>query len=208
MVKEDYGVNGGWGGLRARPELVNKFADSIADSRYQFYTAGQTKEMVTWNEFTDGYALPKFRNINTDGSLASNNALTPYTDTDFPMFRLADVYLMYAEATLRGGNGNSGLALSLVNDLRERAYGNGSHNFGSLTLPIILDERSRELHWECTRRTDLIRFGLFTSGSYLWAFKGGDEVEGTGVADYLNLYPIPNADLALNTNLSQNIGYN
>lgn len=208
MVKEDYGVNGGWGGLRARPELVNKFTDSIADSRYQFYTDGQTKEIVTWNEFTEGYALPKFRNINTDGSLASNNALTPYTDTDFPMFRLADVYLMYAEATLRGGNGNSGLALTLVNNLRERAYGNASHNFGALTLPIILDERSRELHWECTRRTDLVRFGLFTSGSYLWAFKGGDDVAGVGVADYLNLYPIPNADLALNTNLSQNFGYN
>ena len=98
--------------------------------------------------------------------------------------------------------------MDLVNDLRERAYGNSSNNFSALTLPIILDERARELHWECTRRTDLVRFGLFTSGSYLWAFKGGDEVAGTGVADYLNLYPIPNADLALNTNLSQNFGYN
>jgi len=160
------------------------------------------------DEFTDGYALPKYRNVNTDGSLASNNANTPYTDTDFPMFRLADVYLMYAEATLRGGNGSDATALSLVNDLRERAYGNTTHNFSVLTLPLILDERARELHWECTRRTDLVRFGLFTSGSYLWAFKGGDDVAGVGVADYLELYPIPNADLALNTNLTQNNGYN
>jgi hypothetical protein len=121
------------------------------------------------------------------------------------MFRLADVYLMYAECAVRG-SGNTGTALTYVNYLRERAYGNATYNLSALDLNDIIDERARELHWECTRRTDLIRFGLFTGGTYVWPFKGGD-VTGISVSDHLNLYPIPTADLVLNTNLTQNPGY-
>ena len=49
-------------------------------------------------------------------------------DTDFPMFRLADAYLMYAEAVLRGGGGSNAQALTYVNQLRTRAYGDNSGN--------------------------------------------------------------------------------
>ncbi|NHX22016.1 RagB/SusD family nutrient uptake outer membrane protein, partial [Escherichia coli] len=84
-------------------------------------------------------------------------------------------YLMYAEAVLRGGSGDLSKALTYVNKIRERAYGNTNGNItaSQLTLDFILDERARELAWEGTRRTDLIRFGKFTSGAYLWPWKGG-----------------------------------
>ena len=90
--------------------------------------------------------------------------------------------------------------------LRERAYGNSNNNMSSINLDDILDERSRELAWEGSRRTDLIRFGKFTSGDYVWPFKGGD-VGGIGTSSHLELYPIPTSDLILNPNLTQNPGY-
>ena len=121
------------------------------------------------------------------------------------MFRLADVHLMYAEAALRGG-GSTGTGESLFNDLRERAYGNTSFNIVGITLNDVLDERARELSWECTRRTDLIRYGLFTDGSYVWPFKGGD-VNGVATSAHLELFPLPTSDLVLNPNLTQNPGY-
>ena len=123
------------------------------------------------------------------------------------MFRLGEQYLIYAEAVLRGGTGGSqAQALTYVNALLERAYGNTSGDYGSLTLQNILDERAKELYWECFRRTDLIRYGLFTSGNYLWPWKGG-VLSGTGVDDHYNLFPLPATDLNTNPNLKQNPGY-
>jgi len=125
------------------------------------------------------------------------------------MFRLADVYLMYAEAVVRGGTGGSAAtALQYVNSLRARAYGNTSGNITQpqLTQDFILAERGRELFWEGQRRTDLIRFGKFTGSSYLWPWKGNVK-EGKAVDDYRTLYPIPAADRTANPNLQQNTGY-
>jgi len=124
------------------------------------------------------------------------------------MFRLADAYLMYAEAHLRGGGGDAGTALGYVNALRQRAYGDNSGNItgAELTLDFVLDERGRELIWEGHRRNDLIRYGLFTGGTYVWTFKGGSAA-GLSTPDYLNLYPIPSTELTANPNLEQNPGY-
>lgn len=125
------------------------------------------------------------------------------------MFRLGDVYLMYAEAVLREGSGGSqAQALAYINMLRERAYGDAAGNItsGELTLDFILDERARELKWEAHRRTDLIRFDRFTGDSYTWQWKGGD-FEGTSVEAYRTLYPLPVADLTANPKLTQNDGY-
>ncbi len=204
IVAADYGVNGKWGGLRATPQFVDKFPDTTQDSRFLFYRAGQTKEITALGTFTQGYAFPKFKNKTKAGANGSNNGSSPHVDIDFPMFRLADVYLMLAEASYR--NGDQGTALQYMNLIRERAFGNSNFNFASLTLNDFLDERARELSWEGHRRTDLIRFGLFTSADYVWSFKGGD-VLGMGVSSHLNLYPIPTADLVLNPNLQQNTGY-
>jgi hypothetical protein len=110
----------------------------------------------------------------------------------------------------RGASNASGLnAVSLVNDLRERAgLGRdvGTSNGPSLTPEFILEERGRELFWEAHRRTDLIRFGQFTSNEKTWAWKGGVE-DGTGVSSDLRLYPIPSSELNTNPNMTQNPGY-
>jgi len=183
---------------------VNKFVDTTQDSRFLFYTTGQTKDITSLSTFTQGYANPKFKNVTSTGSLGSNSANSPHTDIDFPMFRLGDVYLMMAEASLRLGD--QGTALQYVNAIRSRAYGNSNFNLASVTLSDIIDERARELQWEGTRRTDLIRFDLFAGATYLWPFKGG-EVAGIGIDSYLELYPLPTSDLILNPNLIQNPGY-
>ncbi|HOY14434.1 MAG TPA: RagB/SusD family nutrient uptake outer membrane protein, partial [Saprospiraceae bacterium] len=139
------------------------------------------------------------------GAVGSN--LT-FPDTDFPMFRLADVYLMHAEALLRG-NGSKTAALQSINKVRERAYTDVSGNLAesALTLDFILDERARELLWECHRRTDLVRFGKFTGGDYIWPWKGGVK-NGVSTAAYKNVFPIPSSDIGSNPTLKQNEGYN
>lgn len=188
------------------PDYSYSIEITSGDSRAMFFTDGQNLEIVDISQFTEGYSVNKFKNLNRDGSTGSN--LT-HPDTDFPMFRLADVHLIYAEAVLRGGSGGDlSTALSLVNGLRERAYGDSSGQIDAneLTLDFILDERARELFWECHRRTDLIRFGQFSNGTYTWPWKGG-VAEGTTVSPNFDLYPIPSADLGANINLQQNQGY-
>ena len=100
------------------------------------------------------------------------------------------------------------MALQYVNALRTRAYGSTSGNITSdeLTTDFILDERGRELYWECFRRSDLIRNNKFVEGTYLWPWKGGVST-GTGVAAYRKLFPIPSTDITSNRNLVQNPGY-
>lgn len=130
-------------------------------------------------------------------------------DLDFPLFRLGEVYLMYAEAVVRGGSGGDiNTAVNYINQLRQRAYRNTSGNItaSDLTPDFILDERARELYWEAIRRTDLIRFGKFTSSTYLWPWKGGVK-NGQGVDAHFNLYPISADDIIANPHLTQNPGY-
>lgn len=210
MSAASFGVNGGWGGLRTTKNIVNLFpaTDGSVDERGVFHSNGQTLEIDNLSTFTEGYPIVKFKNVSSTG-VAGSDASGNHADTDFPMFRLADVYLMYAEAVLRGGTGGTaGQALQYVNQLRERAYNNTSGNLTAeqLTLDFILDERARELKWEAHRRTDLIRFGRFTSGTYLWPWKGGVK-EGRAVEAFRVLYPIPSSDITANPNLTQNEGY-
>ena len=115
---------------------------------------------------------------------------------------------MYAEAILRGGvGGDKAEATSYINKLRARGYTGTKGNIseGDLTLNFILDERARELYWEGVRRTDLIRFGKFTTG-YNWDFKGGVPT-GSNVDEKYIVYPIPTSDLTANSNLVQNPGF-
>jgi len=211
MNAADFGVGGGWGGIRTTKALVNKFPspqDASADKRAMFFSNGQTLEISDVAQFTEGWAITKFRNVKADGS-AATHAHPDFVDVDFPLFRLADVYLMYAEAVVRGGTGGSvATAVGYVNELRTRAYNGATGNITSadLTLPFILDERSRELYWEGHRRTDLVRFGQFTNGTYVWPWKG-NVAAGTTVAATRDLYPIPSRDLVSNPNLKQNAGY-
>jgi hypothetical protein len=208
MNPADFGINGGWFGVRATPTFIEQFPDeeNSADGRALIYTDGQNKDIMSIATFTDGYALTKYRNVDVDGNPGSDTS-GDHTDIDFPMFRLADAYLMYAEAALRGGGGSLSTATGYINELRSRAYGDTSGNIAQadLDLNFIIDERSRELYWECHRRTDLIRFNQFSDNG-VWQWKGGVQ-QGTTTESFRDLMPLPATDLGINTNLNQNTGY-
>ncbi|NNK87949.1 MAG: RagB/SusD family nutrient uptake outer membrane protein [Flavobacteriaceae bacterium] len=180
---------------------------SLSDGRNLLFTDGQTLEIENIGAFNNGYAVAKYRNVDINGNPGSD-ATGDFPDTDFPMFRLADAYLMYAECAVRGAGGTIGQAVDYINELRERANGGspiGNINGSDLTLDFILDERSRELYWECHRRTDLIRFGQF-SDQGVWPWKG-NVPQGTTTEAFRDVMPIPASDLGVNTNLTQNEGY-
>lgn len=186
--------------------LIEESSAEFADNRTNIFTDGQTLEIESVQDFNQGYTLTKWSNMTSTGQPGKNLS---YADTDFPMFRLADVYLMYAEATVRGAaGGDITRAVSLVNELRERAYGDDSGDItaNELDLDFILDERARELHWEGHRRTDLRRYGQFTGGEYVWSWKGETQ-EGAATADTYQIFPIPSTDINSNLNLIQNPGY-
>jgi starch-binding outer membrane protein, SusD/RagB family len=197
--------SGGWSGNTAKKNLPLVFGDysGATDKRAMFSGNKVSNDAIA---FTDGLRVTKFKNINSAGVPAP--ALGgKFCSLDFPIFRLAEQYLIYGEAVTRGGSGgNAGQALTYFNMLRQRAYGDASGNVAALTTDLFLDERARELYWEGFRRTDLIRYGKFTDAGYLWPYKGGVKA-GTGLAASRNLFPIPTADLIANPNLVQNTGY-
>ncbi|WP_075602269.1 RagB/SusD family nutrient uptake outer membrane protein [Saccharicrinis aurantiacus] len=255
----EVGLSGGWGGNRARPQLVGLFPTGdnrgTAEERvvHSYYTFEKNDSLLTdtvisgfagtlwnsatytekiWDEnedgsftfreekeveaggllenenpanYTDGYGVMKFRNINSDGA---NPANQDFVTTDFPLFRLADAYLMYAEANINGGGGDANTAVNYINQLRERAFGDTSGNItlSNLTKDFIIDERGRELFWEGTRRSDLIRFSKYTTNDYLWSWKGGVS-NGAAVSTTKRLFAIPAKDIGANTKLVQNPGY-
>jgi hypothetical protein len=119
--------------------------------------------------------------------------------------------MMRAEALFRlGGAENIQAAVNDINLIRQRAYGDDSGNIevADLTLDFIIDERAREFYYEAQRRTDLVRFGKFTGGDYLWQWKGG-AYAGTSTSEHLNLFPIPGDELSSNPNYNDqnNPGY-
>jgi hypothetical protein len=208
LVPSTSGINSGWGGFRARQQFTSVLTSattSATDARRSIlFTQGQRMNVDTLTSISNGYLLPKYKNV-TSAGVQGSDAAGDFPDTDFPMFRLADVKLMYAEALLRGGTGGAaGTAIAQVNEVRRRS---GSADLSTVTLNDILDERARELYWEGHRRTDLIRFGKYTTG-YNWALKGG-VVSGKDVEPTRALFPIPNTDIVANPNLQghQNPGY-
>lgn len=207
MDPASFGVpNGGWGGIHAASTLPTIFGDFTGktDKRAMFFDGKVANDNIA--VFKDGLAITKFRNVDQQGVTApSNNG--SFSSVDFPLFRLAEAYMNYAEAVVRGGSGGtSSQALAYVNQLRQRAYGNDSGRLNSINLDVLLAERAKEFYWEGYRRTDLIRFGKFTDGSYLWPFKGGVK-NGRAIEATRALFPIPSADMIANSNLIQNPGY-
>ena len=186
-------------------ELTEVFATS--DQRGMFHSDGQSLEIENIPPFNNGYAVTKFKNVDSNGNQGSDSG-GDFVDSDLPLIRLAEIYLNYAEALLRGGGGDMNLAVTKINELRTRAYGgtSGNINSGDLTLDFILDERSRELYWEGQRRTDLIRYNYFTTSDYLWPFKA-NQPGGTSSSAFRNIFPIPTTSISTNPNLQQNQGY-
>ncbi len=203
-----FGV-GGWGGaLRLRKQFVEKFQDGSfgSDERKTIISGSRPIEITNIALQGQGFVLGKYSNKTSTGMNGTNQT---FVDTDFPLFRLADAYLMYAECAKRGAStATESQGVFYINQLRERANNSSVNNISSsdMTLDFLLDERSRELHWEGHRRQDLIRFGKYVGGNYNWAWKGNGS-NGIAIPTHFKLFPIPSNSLASNPNLTQNTGY-
>ena len=210
-----YGV-GGWGGaLRLRKQFVQKFEGTQFDydARKTIISGTRPIEISNVAIQAQGYILGKWSNRTSSGVAGVSST---FADTDFPLFRLADFYLMYAEAQMRkdgATNGSAtananGTSVGYINALRERANDGNFANLtaAQVTLDFLIDERARELHWEGHRRQDLIRFGKYTGGNYNWAWKGNG-TNGISISNHLRVYPLHPNTIQSNPNLTQNVGY-
>ena len=212
QFQEETNAKGAWQGVRAKSSLLKLFTNEKnheEDTRFAMLRLDGTKnvEIVKEGDFKDnGIPVTKFYNINKDGSKPESREAY----VDFPLFRLGEIYLNLAEAVLRGGTGaTKNEAMNYLNELRKRAYKEKTvapiddNNF---TLKFLLDERGRELFFEAQRRTDLVRFGKYTSADYVWPWKGG-VAEGKAVDDKYMIFPLPSDDIGSNQNLKQNDDY-
>jgi len=215
--------NTNWNGNRARLQFLNSAIDTLAtyggtpipaadiyfsqckDKR--IYMRLKKSENIPSPSASGDYGIGvfKFTAKNSDGSQAADYN-TAYASTDFPVFRYADALLMRAESFHRLGDDAS--AVNDINVVRTRAYGDASGNIttAQLTDQFLLNERGREFYYEAQRRTDLVRFGKFTDGSYNWQWKGGT-FAGVNTDKHLNLFPIPGDEVSANPNIHQNPGY-
>ena len=213
-----------WGGNRARPELVKKFfplanapedaqsftmATAAGDDRALFCSEGHTLDVEKVTEFTNGYGVAKWTNFRSDNGATKD---TQFPDTDFFLFRLAEAYLTYAEATMTSHDKNGKTTkegTELINKIRSRAHTTTRNSdTDAYSFDDLCDEWAREFYYEGRRRVDLIRFGKFGGNDveYKWQWKGG-AYNGTTFSADLNIYAIPSNEIATNSNLKQNDGY-
>lgn len=199
-----YGVGSAWGNFSMRGEVTSLFSDG--DSRFLFLTDGRSEFFTDGIETaSQGYRPNKWTNLDDAGQQACITDIG--VNTDFPVFRLSEIYLTAAEAVLRGATGMTRQeALKLVNEVRSRAFGsdNGNISDAQFNLDFIIDERAREFYHELLRRTDLVRFGRFAGSAYNWQWKGG-VLDGRAVDKRYNIFPIPATELAANPNLKNEL---
>ena len=209
------GINGGWAGNRVPYEYVQKFFTDVKDQDYTegtysytdkragyFYIKGRTESMQdNLNTFLNGWSCIKFNNVPHDMDAvdyAATAATKNFSDIDWPLIRLGEIHLIYAEACMHAG----GDASAQINALAQRA---GVAAPAAIDADFLMAERARELMWEAHRRTDLIRFGKWISG-YNWTYKGGN-FGGQDLPSHFNVFPVPSTELATNLDLQQNPGY-
>ena len=208
------GINGGWGGNRVPDHYVQKYFEPIAadfasgtynitDKRGQyFYIKGRSQSMEgQLTTFLNGWSCIKYNNVPHDSTAveyAATAAKKSFSDIDWPLIRLGEIHLIYAEACMHAG----GDASAQVKALADRA---GVAAPAKIDNDFLMAERARELMWEAHRRTDLIRYGKWTKG-YNWTYKGGD-FAGRDLPAHFTVFPVPSVELATNLDLVQNPGY-
>ena len=221
------GVADGWAGIRMPSEYVfDYFGVTVPEDGYDdegkytgvynytddrasmFYIKGHKEQMTNLAEFTQGWSYYKYNNIPHDmtreefaSSARSYGTASAKAGIDYPMIRLAEVYLNYAEACVMDGQAAKGLPY--LNKVRERAH---LDPLPSYTLEDVQNERAVELSWEAFRRSDLIRWDKFHSADFLWRWKGGS-YQGQGFSQHLLVFDFPQSELTANSNLSHKPGY-
>ena len=207
---------GPWNGLSAMPEYVKAF--DPADKRLKgSFLLGPLNDPATGEVLITAHGRPlihtaeielKFNVEDGWGQVEQEaggrcnkwefeNGLNGDMENDFAIFRLADVYLMKAEALVRMGKENAE-ATRLVNDVRKRGFDDPSKLFTAVTLDDIYQERRFELAWEGYTRQDMIRFGTFLDPIPGWKGQSPEKCL---------LFPIPQRAMDANENLTQNPGY-
>lgn len=178
-------------------EFVDNIRKNKANSTVTNMSEGEENSGVRFNKYKLGNQVP---------GPGGTPAIDPnYNNGDWNIYRLTWIYFAKAEAIMRknGGVANA-TAVQLINDCKKRAFSEAdwatrAYTTSTLTMDELLAERGREFIFEGFRRDDLIRFGKFTTGSW-W--------DHSPTAAFKSLYPIPQQQRDLNTNLKQNPGYN
>ena len=221
------GVKDGWAGIRMPSEYVYKYfgvtvpdgaksADGKFTGEYDytdkraamFFNKNHYEQMTDLAEFTQGWSYYKFNNVphnmtaaDFHDTAASYGTSSAKCGIDYPMIRLGEIYLNYAEACL--GANQKAKGLPYLNAIRARA---GLTELTDYSLEDIQNERAAELAWEGFRRIDLIRWDLFHTGTFLWHWKGGS-YEGQGFSQHMLVFDFPQSELTANSNLSHKPGY-
>lgn len=189
-----------WSGLRIRPELSQSLQNDPRRLIYEGSFQEEITDLAAYDVNSCGYMLIKYTNTDEDdyyNEAGDNNNSSAVSNTDYPMLRLADAYLMMAECQLNGVNCNG---LYYLNQVRSRA---GLNELTSINENLLLQERMNELYCEGHRRSDLIRFGRYTGNTYVWSWKNG-VYEGASIPEYRALFPIPTNYVGT---IGQNTGY-
>lgn len=220
---EVFGANfGAWNGMSAQPDYAKLFPEDDPRREASFLMGLQrslaTGEiLITAHGFELDHTIEMTILPGTEldgtpwGAVNQHDGYRalkwPYTSSlvdamgnDYHIFRYADIYLMKAEALLRSG-GSVAEATTLVNAVRERAYGNSDHNYATVTLKEVQLERRLEFAWELTSRQDDIRFGCFDKG--MWTSSKCERKSD----EYLKLFPVSQDAWQTNDKLTQNPGY-
>jgi hypothetical protein len=216
-------TNAAWAGMRARPQLIEKFTNKPEsfvgktsaeiramniDDRAIFWGVGKDLECFPNDAtgFQHGLTSPKWSNNYSTGGTPHG---TEDVDIDYFLLRKAEAYLNAAEADMHISGESSPKAKQYLDLIRSRAH--ATTTISNYTLNDVLDERAREFYFEGVRRTDLIRFNQFggINVQYGWQGKGGNEsYTGAPFEKFRNVYPIPSAEIMANSNLTQIDGYN
>ena len=188
---------------------------SVGDDRAIFYTQGQKLVIEEEDKKGQGLIYMKYNNLHADGT-PGHHAGGQFVDTDFPVLRLAEAYLISAEADARINGGNcSSEGIERIKALRARANVKTGNLYDSksadaitaVSLEDIFKEWSREFGYEAMRRPVLIRWNRYAGQSdYIWEWMGGTKA-GSPIDKRFNLFPIPADDLNANSNLKPTEGY-
>ena len=209
---------GTWNGLSAMPDYVKAYDPDDKRIGWSFLI-GEMKDPATGEVLVTAHGRPLNHTVDIEmkysldadgwgyveqeeGARVFKWELEPGIngdmENDFGIFRLADIYLMKAEALVRLGIDNAE-ATRLVNNVRKRAFDDAAKLYSAVTLDDIYKERRFELAWEGFARQDMIRFGTFLDAIPGWKPVTSDK--------YL-IFPIPRTAMDANENLTQNPGYN
>lgn len=218
-----------WKCFRTSPEFVAKFVDltqaiNIAENEYKMPSVvGDDRAIMRSDssaykivgsgssEFYDCWSVLKFTGVRSDCDSLKNSVGSDanFPDTDIPLMRVSEAYMIKAEALYRQGDASG--ALNIINNvIRKRA---NATPLTKLDDAILCDEWAREFYCEGRRRTDLIRFDRFAgpqadAAAYHW--EGRADLPSTAqyksVEEKWNWFPIPNDDKATNKNYGNTSG--